>query len=291
MLLETTAPCEQLKQRGISMEDDRERYYVQSLERGLSVIQSFSDSRDRQTITDVADSTGITRAAARRFVLTLVDLGYLRADGRYFTMTPKILELGYSYLTSAPLSATVLPHLTDLISTVREQTPLSILDAGLTVLHGAEIVYIAHTRAENLFMLNVTTGTRYPAWIASTGRVLLSALDEQELDTYLQTVELTQYTDMTVASKAQLRNSIRETADRGWAVLDQEFDERLCAYAVPVHDRSRYPVAALNLSVMHTSSGSREYESTLISAMTNTAARIEADLRLRRGPSDLAHSI
>src|SRR5262245_12732306 len=111
------------------MEDDRERHYVQSLERGLAVIQSFSDSRDRQTIADVAESTGLTRAAARRFILTLVDLGYLRAEGRYFAMTPKILELGYSYLTSAPLSATVLPHLAEMISAVRATTPLSILDA------------------------------------------------------------------------------------------------------------------------------------------------------------------
>jgi IclR family transcriptional regulator, pca regulon regulatory protein len=273
------------------MEDERERHYVQSLERGLAVIQSFGESRDRQTIADVAEATGLTRAAARRFILTLVDLGYLRADGRYFAMTPKILELGYSYLTSAPLSATVLPHLTNLISTVRESTPLSILDAGLTVLHGSEIVYVAHARAENLFMLNVSTGTRFPAWITSTGRVLLSSLSDQELDEHLKGVELTKYTDMTVSSKAQLRKSIREISVRGWAVLDQEFDERLCAYAVPVYDRSQHPVAALNLSVMHTSSHPEEFEAALISAMTNTAARVEADLRLRRGPNDLAQSV
>jgi IclR family pca regulon transcriptional regulator len=273
------------------MDDDREPHYVQSLERGLAVIQSFSDSRDRQTIADVAESTGLTRAAARRFILTLVDLGYLRAEGRYFAMTPKILELGYSYLTSAPLSATVLPHLTELISAVRANTPLPILDAGLTVLEGADVVYIAHTRAENLFMLNVSTGSRFPAWITSTGRMLLSALSDEELESYLQSVAFTKYTDMTVASKAQLRKSIREIGERGWAVLDQEFDERLCAYAVPVYDRSQRPVAALNLSVMHTSSGLGEYESALISAMTNAAARIEADLRLRRGPKDLTQTM
>lgn len=273
------------------MEDERERHYVQSLERGLAVIQSFSESRDRQTIADVAEATGLTRAAARRFILTLVDLGYLRADGRYFAMTPKILELGYSYLTSAPLSATVLPHLTDLIATVRSNTPLSILDAGLTVLHGSEVVYVAHARAENLFMLNVSTGTRFPAWITSTGRVLLSALTDHELDEYLKGVEITRYTDMTVTSKPLLRKSVREISARGWAVLDQEFDERLCAYAVPVYDRSQHPVAALNLSVMHTSSRPEEYEAALISTMTNTAARIEADLRLRRGPADLTQSI
>lgn len=272
-------------------EDDRERHYVQSLERGLAVIQSFGNSRDRQTIADVAESTGLTRAAARRFILTLVDLGYLRAEGRYFAMTPKILELGYAYLTSAPLSATVLPHLTEMISTVRTEAPLSILDAGLTVLHGSEIVYIAHTRAENLFMLNVSTGSRYPAWITSTGRLLLSALDDEELEKYLNDVKLSSYTDMTLTSKAQLRRSIREIRERGWAVLDQEFDERLCAYAVPVYDRSQHPIAALNLSVMHTSSRPEQFETTLINVMTNAAARIEADLRLRRGPADLAQNL
>ena len=273
------------------MEDDRERHYVQSLERGLAVIQSFSDARDRQTMADVAESTGLTRAAARRFILTLVDLGYLRAEGRYFAMTPKILELGYSYLTSAPLSATVLPHLTELIDAARAKAPSSILDAGLTVLHGADTVYVAHTRAENLFMLNVSTGSRYPAWITSTGRMLLSALSDHELDDYLQNVTITKYTDMTLTSKTQLRKSIREIGERGWAVLDQEFDERLCAYAVPVYDRSQRPVAALNLSVMHTSSRPEQSESALISAMTNAAALIEADLRLRRGPNGLALTV
>lgn len=96
---------------------------------------------------------------------------------------------------------------------------------------------------------------------------------------------------MTVNSKTQLRKSIREIGERGWAVMDQEFDERLCAFAVPVYDRSRHPIAALNLSVMHTSSRPKEFESTLIAALTNTAARIEADLRLRRGPADLAQSV
>lgn len=273
------------------MEDDRERHHVQSLERGLAVIQSFSESRDRQTIADVAEATGLTRAAARRFILTLADLGYLRADGRYFAMTPKILELGYSYLTSAPLSATVLPHLTDLIATARSITPLSILDAGLTVLHGSEVVYVAHTRAENLFMLNITTGTRFPAWITSTGRVLLNALTDHELDEYLEGVEITEYTDMTITSKSLLSRSVREISARGWTVMDQEFDERLCAYAVPVHDRSQHPVAALNLSVMHTSSRHEEFETALIGAMTNTAAAIEADLRLRGGSHELTQSV
>lgn len=269
------------------MEDERERHYVQSLERGLAVIQSFSAARDRQTIVDVAEATGLTRAAARRFLLTLVDLGYLRMDGRYFAMTPKVLELGYSYLASAPLSATVQPHLDELIKVVMTSTPLAVLDCGLTVLHGTDVVYVAHTRAESLFMLNVATGTRFPAWIASTGRVFLSSFSDEELTTYLDEAALTKYTNRTITSKAQLRKNIREIGERGWAVLDQEFDERLCAYAVPVYDRSAKPVAALNFSVMHTSASAEQYNSEIVEAMTNTAARIETDLRLRRSSADL----
>lgn len=266
------------------MEDDRERHFVQSFERGLAVIRSFSQARDRLTIAEVADATDLSSAAARRFVLTLAELGYLRAEGRDYALTTKVLELGSAYLASTPLPATVQPHLDAAVVRVRDSTPLTVLDAGVAVRDGDDVVYIAYIRAESLFVLNVSTGSRYPAWIASTGRVLLGAEPAAELQQFLDRVQLARLTHKTVATKAALRRSIAESAHRGWSVVDQEYDERLCSYAVPVLDRAGETVAALNVSVMHTDEHHR-HSHAVIATMTQAAAHIEADL-CRRSPSE-----
>lgn len=264
------------------MEEDRERYFVQSFARGLDVIRSFSRAQDRLTVAELAELTGLHSAAARRFVLTLSDLGYLRSEGRHYALTTKVLELGHAYLSSDPLHETVKPHLDRLVETIMATTSLRVLDAGVAVRDRDAVVYIAYARAESLFVLNVSAGSSYPAWVASTGRVLLSAQTVTALDSYLERVELVRYTDKTVATKAALRRKISAVAEQGWAMVDQEFDERLCSYAVPIHDDSHEVIAALNLSVMHNDDNA-EHHSAVVTELERTAALICAEVPPRSG--------
>jgi IclR family pca regulon transcriptional regulator len=263
------------------VEEDRERYFVQSFARGLEVLQTFSRTQDRLTVAELAEMTGLHSAAARRFVLTLNDLGYLRSEGRHYTLTTKVLEFGHAYLASNPLHERVKPHLDQLVETIVATTSLTVLDAGVAVRDRHAVVYIAYARAESLFVLNVSAGSSYPAWVASTGRVLLSVETPQELDTYLDEVELVRYTGKTVATKAALRRRIAAVAEQGWAMVDQEFDERLCSYAVPILDGSLNVVAALNLSVMHNDHYDAEHHFAVVAELKQTASRIQAGVRRR----------
>jgi len=263
------------------VDEDRERHFVQSFARGLGVIHSFAQAEERLTIAEVSELTDVPSAAARRFVLTLADLGYLRAEGRHYALTTKVLELGDAYLTSTPLPTTAHRHLDDLVAAVRAATPLTVLDTGIAVRDGDAVVYVAYVRAEALFVLNVSIGSRYPAWVASTGRALLSTDTADDIARYLDRVELVQYTDKTVASKATLRRRIADAAHQGWALVDREFDDRLCSYAVPVRDGSRKVVAAVNLSVMHNAEHTAAHHDAVITALTDAAAGIEASLRQR----------
>lgn len=263
------------------MEEDRERHFVQSFARGLEVIETFSRAQDRLTVAELSEITGLHSAVARRFVMTLNDLGYLRSEGRHYALTTKVLELGHAYLASDPLHGTVKPHLDQLVDTIVATTSLRVLDAGVAVRDRDSVVYIAYARAESLFVLNVSAGSSYPAWVASTGRVLLSAQTATKLDTYLDNVELVSYTDKTVPTKAALRRSIFAVAEQGWAMVDQEFDERLCSYAVPIHDDSHNVIAALNLSVMHNDAA--EHHSAVVTELEQTAARIRAEVPQRSG--------
>ncbi|ULN48260.1 helix-turn-helix domain-containing protein [Mycolicibacterium goodii] len=263
------------------MDVDHERHFVQSFARGLEVVRTFAQARDRLSVAEVADLTGLSSAAARRFVLTLSGLGYLRAEGRHYVLTTKVLELGDAYLASTALPVIAQPHLDELVSTVRQATPLTVLDSGIAVREGDAVVYIAYIRAEALFVLNVSTGSRYPAWVASTGRVLLGSDTEENIARYIDRVELIRYTDHTVTSKVALRRTIADVARQGWAIVDQEFDDRLCSYAVPVHDGSRNAVAAVNVSVMHNAKCGAEHHDAVIERLTDTARRIETSLRQR----------
>jgi IclR family pca regulon transcriptional regulator len=263
------------------MNEVRGRHFVQSFARGLEVIYSFAQARDRLTIAEVSELTGVPSAAARRFVLTLSSLGYLRIEGRHYALTTKVLELGNAYLASTVLPTAAQSHLDELVEGVRAATPLTVLDTGLAVRDGDAVVYIAYVRAEALFVLNVSTGSRYPAWVASTGRVLLGADTGDNLASYLDRVELIKYTDKTVSSKVALRRSIADAAQQGWAIVDQEFDDRLCSYAVPVWDSSRNAVAAVNLSVMHNDEFGAQHHVAVIAKLTDAAARIEGSLRQR----------
>ncbi|WP_246635453.1 IclR family transcriptional regulator domain-containing protein [Actinoplanes hulinensis] len=251
----------------------REPYYVQSLERGLAVIRAFDARNPELTLSDVARACGLTRAAARRFLLTLTDLGYVRTDGRLFSLAPRILELGYSYLSSLSLPEVAEPHLERLVAEVRESSSMSVLD-------GDDIVYVARVPTSRIMRVAINVGTRFPAYATSMGRVMLAALSEPELDAYLARVKLERLTDRTICTPDTLRAELRQVHLQGHSIVDQELEEGLRAIAAPIRDRTGAATGAVNVSVHAARATVDEIRERLLPPLLAATAAIEADLRV-----------
>ena len=215
--------------------------FVQSLARGLDVITAFGADRPRMNLSEVATATGMSRAAARRFLHTLVELGYVRTDGKLFELTPTILRLGTAYLSGFGLPQLAQPHLERLSAEVGESTSAAVLD-------GVDIVYVARVTTRRIMTVGITVGTRFPAFATSMGRVLLAALPPAELDTYFAAADLTPPTRHSLHTEAELRAVLTAVAGQGWAEVDQELEPGLYSLAAPVHDADRQVVAAVNVS-------------------------------------------
>ena len=252
-------------------EPAREPHYVQSLERGLAVIRAFDAQHPELTLSEVARLCDLTRAAARRFLLTLTDLGYVRTDGRLFSLTPRVLELGYAFLSSLTLPEVAEPHLERLVAEVRESSSVSVLD-------GDDVIYVARVPVSRIMTVSINVGTRFPAYAASMGRVLLAGLEDAELDQRLAELRFEPRTPHAIADADALRTELQRVRRQGYAVVDQELEEGLRSIAVPLRDRSGTVTAAVNLS---THAGRRTIASMrdeLLPPLRETAARIEADL-------------
>lgn len=245
--------------------------YVQSLARGLSVIRAFDADHPRRTLSDVARATDLTRATARRFLLTLTELGYVRTDGSAFWLTPRVLELGYSYLSSLTLPDIADPHLEALSDRVHESTSVSILDDG-------DVVYVARVPVRRIMTVSITIGTRFPAFATSMGRVLLAGLSPADLDAYLANVDLTRITGRTVATPDALRAELDRVRSDGFCIVDQELEEGLRSLAAPIRDRDGAVVAAVNISTQASRYTTDAVHATLVPAAVETAAAISADL-------------
>ena len=252
-----------------STSEGRAPHFVQSLERGLAVIRAFDEHNVELTLSDVARSTGLTRAAARRFLLTLADLGYVRTDGRWFSLSPRVLELGYAYLSSLSLPEVAEPHMERLVAEVHESSSVSVLD-------GEDIVYVARVPTSRIMTVSINVGTRFPAYATSMGRVLLA--EHPDLDGYLARVELRALSPRTVTSADALRPELAKVRRQGWALVDQELEEGLRSVAAPIRDRSGTVVAAMNLSAHASRMTIEAARRTLVPPLLATAARIEADL-------------
>ena len=249
--------------------------FVQSLERGLSVIRAFDAEHSRLTLSEVATATGLSRAAARRFLHTLVHLGYMRTAGGRFELRPKILELGYAYLSSLTLPEVAMPHLEELVEEVHESSSVSELD-------GSDVVYIARVPTKRIMTVTISVGTRFPAYATSMGRVLLAAQPEPWLDAYLAGASLHHLTGHTITTANGLRQELRKIRARGWALIDQELEEGLRSLAAPIRDSDGAVIAAVNVA---THAGRRSLDSIvadLLSPLLATAERIERDLASAR---------
>jgi IclR family pca regulon transcriptional regulator len=254
----------------------RAAHFVQSLERGLAVIRAFDANNPELTLSDVARATGLTRAATRRFLLTLVDLGYVRTDGRLFMLSPRVLELGYAFLSSMTLPEVAEPHLERLVAQVHESSSVSVLDAD-------SVVYVARVATARIMAVSINVGTRFPAHATSMGRVLLAGLPADDLDAYLARADLHPTTRRTVTSVDKLRAALDRVRSQGWAIVDQELEEGLRAVAAPLRDRTGTVVAAVNISTHSTRMSLTQMRSDLLPPLLATAARIEADLELAHG--------
>jgi IclR family pca regulon transcriptional regulator len=245
--------------------------YVKSLARGLAVIGAFDAAHPRQTLSDVAKVTGMTRAAARRFLLTLSELGYVRVDGALFSLTPKVLDLGYSYLSSLTLPEVAAPHLEMLTNRVNESASVSMLD-------GLDIVYIARVPVSRIMTVSIRIGTRFPAYATSMGRVLLAGLPESELSEYLGKVELKPLTVRTITTTTAFRQELSRVRRHGYCVVDQELEEGLRSLAAPIRDHKGKVVAAVNISTPAARYTATTVRNTLLPALLATADAIHRDL-------------
>ena len=187
---------------------NRNSDFVQSLDRGLAVIRAFGPGKERLSLSDVARETGLTRAAARRFLLTLVKLGYVRSDGREFSLRPRVLELGYAFLSGLAMPEIASPHLEELVAQVRESSSISVLD-------GHQIVYVARVPTKRIMTVAISVGTRFPAYATSMGRVLLAGMSPDDLEKYLSEAEFEAITARTVTDPDRLREIVREAASAG----------------------------------------------------------------------------
>jgi IclR family pca regulon transcriptional regulator len=256
----------------MSEEAARTPEFVQSLERGLAVIRAFDAEHPQLTLSEVARTTGLTRAAARRFLLTLVELGYVRTDGRLFSLRPRILELGYAYLSSLSLPEVAMPHMEALVAQVHESCSMSVLD-------GDEVVYVARVPTKRIMTVGISVGTRFPAYATSMGRVLLAGQPAEWLDQYLAKADLRPLTRRTITDPAKLRGVLAKIATQGYAIVDQELEEGLRSLAAPIHGENGQVIAAVNVSA-HASRGSSEViRRELLPPLLETAKRIEEDLR------------
>lgn len=264
--------------RGAEAEDEesdegsgRSRDFVQSLERGLAIIRVFGAERPSMTVSEIAAEVGLTRAAVRRFLLTLGELGYVTGRNNRFELTARVLELGYSYLSALSFPDIALPRLEQLVADTAEASEGSILDGG-------DIVYVVRVPGPAMMTISVNVGARRPAYATAMGRVLLAHLPEAELDAYLRTHRLTPVLPRTITDPDAFRGELAKVRDQGYALVNQELEEGLVAVAVPVRDRAGRVRAAVNLST-HIGRKSVKDMRGLVPQVRAAAADIEVGLK------------
>lgn len=248
--------------------------YVQSFARGLSVIRSFDARAPQQTLTEVAQRTGLTRAGARRILLTLEGLGYVASQGRQFSLTPKILDLGFAYLSSQPLWNLAEPVMERLVEEVKESCSAAVLD-------GADIVYVLRVPTHKIMSINLGIGSRLPATSTSMGRTLLAELPEAALDELLRHHPPVAHTALTLTDPAALKAELARVRTQGWCLVDQELEEGLVSLSVPIRDRSGRAIAAMNISGQAARTSARQMAERFLPRLQEAAARISQMLQMK----------
>lgn len=244
-----------------------DKEFVQSLVKGISVITAFSRENPAMTLSQVAALTGLTRATARRFLLTLHDLGYVKTDGRLFKLAPKILELGYAFLSSFHMGDIAEPFLQQVTDKVQES-------AGIAVLDGNSVVFVGPVHKKHVMSFSVSIGSKLPAYCTALGRLMLSDLPLGHLDQYLRELQPEARTDNTVTDKEKLRDLILQAAHAGYCIVDQELEVGLRCCAVPIRNRAGRMIAAINVSSMAQRASVEEMKSKQLPALIHASEQI-----------------
>ena len=241
--------------------------FMTSLARGLAVVKAFSDQRRAMTIAQISHKTGIPRAAVRRCLYTLKQRGYADSEANNFYLKPKILTLGYSYLSSTPLTISAQPCLNHVSRTLNESCSLAVLD-------DLEVLYISRSATSRVMSVALNAGSRLPAYCTSLGRVMLAAMSDAELDAYFEKATLRAFTDRTIISESGLRAILIDVRQSGYAVVEEELEIGLCSIAVPVRGASGTTVAALNVGAQSTRVTRFQLEKTFLPALLNAASEL-----------------
>ncbi|ODU22916.1 MAG: IclR family transcriptional regulator [Sphingomonas sp. SCN 67-18] len=246
--------------------------YLSTLERGLSVLRAFNQSRPEMQLSEVAVATGLNPAVARRCLNTLVQLGYVAQHGRRFLLRPEVLVFGSAFLASMNVEGVAGPQL----QALRDETGDS---SSMAVLSGENILYIAHVSTNRRIRIGASVGTRFPAYATSLGKVLLAYQGDAAIDAYLDQVELSRFTEHTITSKAELKKCLRAARTDGYASAQDELDYGVVSVAVPVFDKDRQIAAAINCSTSTTRISREELVSTRLPLLQRAAVEIEGALQ------------
>jgi IclR family pca regulon transcriptional regulator len=249
--------------------------YVQSFARGLEVIRSFSADAPSQTLSEVASRTGLTRAGARRILLTLQTLGYVEGDGKYFALTPRILDLGFAYLSSQPLWNLATPLMETLADSVQESCSAAVLD-------GLDVVYVARVHTHKIMSTNLGLGSRLPAFWTSMGRVLLAGLPDDKLQALMAIRPREAFTRYTLLEDGALLQAIAQVRSQGWALINQELEEGLISVAAPLFNAQGQVVAAINVSGQANRTNAEEMQARIVPPLLRTAQGVSQLLRTAR---------
>jgi IclR family pca regulon transcriptional regulator len=240
---------------------------VQSFAKGLAVLRSFGAEHRRQTITDVAARTRMTRAAARRFLYTLCEVGFARTDGKHFELTPAVLEINNAYLSGLEALDTVRDALHELTRQFNESASAAMLDGG-------DVIYVARSPARHRVMnIGLIVGTRLPAHATSLGQVLLAQLSHNELERYFAAAKLTRFTPHTLTDRDALKKRLAQVRAQGFVVVSEELELGLRSIAVPVQGRAVTPLA-INMSANAARISESEMIATFLPALRQAAQRV-----------------
>lgn len=246
--------------------------FMTSLARGLAVIHAFQERKRHLTIAQISHRTEIPRAAVRRCLHTLIKLGYATTDGRTYSLLPKVLTLGHAYLSSTPLAVTAQPILDRLSDQLHEA-------CSMATLEGDEVLYVARSATpQRLISVDLSVGSRLPAYCTSMGRILLAALDDAALADYLEHANLQIKTSRTLHTPEAICASIEEIRQKGWVIIDQELEVGLRSLAVPLKDSAGQVLAALNVGTHASRVTKQELETRFLPVLLEASKELSTRL-------------
>jgi IclR family pca regulon transcriptional regulator len=254
--------------------------FIEALARGLDVLRSFQPGQPVMTLSEIAGTTGLARPTVRRILLTLEELGYVRAAERGFALTPRVLELGMTYLNAWSIWDAARPHMQRLVAQTRESSSMAQLD-------GSDIVYVARVAVPKIITLAVTIGTRFPAPATSMGKVLLAALTPEQLDKVLAEPGRSGVTARWRPDRDELDRTLREVRARGWALADEDLAPGIRSVATGVRDGHGNVVAAVNVTVHAAETTLDQLTGEHLPRLLCTAADISHDWALLRSVPSL----